>query len=139
MGMKKLVKLDESLRLTEIDPKVLRRSALALKAYIEQAPEAEAEKYEYEQRVMPLVRAALDGTVQIPYYGQQPYSMRFIIEGLYPELIDEFSKLYSNFMLIIEGSSAKFSLSTHLHGKYVLDECEEVINGERYEWCWFED
>lgn len=137
--MEKLVKLDENGALTEIDPIALRRTALELKEYIENAPDEEAKKYQYFERVMPLIKEVLDNRIQIPYHGSFPYSRRLIMEGFYPELVRDFSELYLTLKFMIIGYPSLFSLSTKRHGKYVYGECEEIINGEKYEWCWFED
>lgn len=138
--MIKRVKLDKSGSLTEIDWKATRRVALALKAYIENASKDEALKYEYCQRVMPLVEATLNGSIKVPYYGNSPYNYRYIMEGLYPELPAEFGDLYLSFLHKIQGGISEFSLSTHESGEYIFPKYgEEDEFGNRYEICWFED
>lgn len=133
------MKLDENGCLTEIDWKATRRAALALKAYIDAAPSGEALKHEYHKRVMPLVEATPDGSIQIPYRGDEPYSYRYIMEGLYPELVPEFSKRCSLFLCMIEGYPSQFSLSKHESGEYISLKYRVEKDGELYEWCWFED
>lgn len=138
--MIKRVKIDENGSLTEIDWKATRRAALALKAYIEAAPLGELLKYEYQKRVMPLIDATLDGSVQMPYYGSPPYDFRYIMEGLYPALPSTFQDLYAEFIQKIEGSVSEFSLSTHESGEFIFQKyAEEDELGNRYELCWFED
>lgn len=138
--MIKRVKIDENGSLTEIDWKVTRKAALALKAYIEAAPLGEALQYEYQKRVMPLIESTLDGSVQFPYRGQQPYDYRYILEGLYPELPPSFEDLFLNFLHKIQGRISQFSLSTHESGEFIFQKyAEEDEFGNRYELCWFED
>jgi hypothetical protein len=138
--MIKRVKLDENGSLTEIDWKATHRSALTLKAYIEAAPLGEAVQYEYHKRVMPLIEATLNKSVQMPYYGPQPYDYRYIMEGLYPSLPVGFEDLYLSFKQKIEGSVSEFSLSTHESGEFIFQKySEEDEFGNRYELCWFED
>lgn len=133
------MKLDENGCLTEIDWKATRRAALALKAYIDAAPSGEAAKYEYHKRVMPLVEATLDGSVQIPYRGDKPYSYRYIMEGLYPELPGQFEGLFLKFLHKIQAYPSQFSLSTHESGEYISQKYRVEKDGESYEMCWFED
>jgi hypothetical protein len=137
--MIKRVKIDENGSLTEIDRKATRRAALELKAYIEVAPLDERRKYEYHEQVIPLVNAFLDESIKIPYIGDC-YDVRYIMEGLYPELLPSFSKLYSKFLCMIWGSVSSFSLSTHESGEFIFQKyAEEDEFGNRYELCWFED
>lgn len=72
--MRKLVLLDPSGALTEVDPKLLRREASALKAYVESASKGEERLFQYRKKLLPLVEAALSGSVQIPFKGDDPYS-----------------------------------------------------------------
>jgi hypothetical protein len=138
--MIKRVKLDENRSLTEIDWKATRRAALALKAYIETAPSGEALEYEYQKRVMPLIDATLDGSIQFPYRGHEPYDYRYIMEGLYPELPSQFEYLFLKFLHKIQGDVSQFSLSTHESGEFIFQKyAEEDEFGNRYELCWFED
>lgn len=137
--MKKLVKLDENLRLTEIDRKATRRQAEKVRDYIENAPEAERIKYEYDKNVMPLVNAVLGDTIDIPYCGQFPYNARLMWEGQAPALVEAFENVYYTFKFMIRADPAQFSLSTHESGKYILNKYDVEKDGEIYEWCWFED
>ena len=138
--MIKRIKLDENQNLTEIDMKKLHRAALALKDYIDTAPREEAEKYEYQQRVMPLICAALDGSMPVPNYAQGPYNRRYIMEGFYPELPSEFDNLYSKFLVLTWGGANHYSIAEHEGRKYDPNEYVETDpDGTQYEWCWFED
>lgn len=141
--MIKRVMLDKDGWPTELDWKAIRRVTLELKAYIESADEYEVLKYEYQSRVMPLIEKTLNGTIQIPFpFGERPYSMRYIMEGLYPELVDQFHELYARFMCRIDPDIGVMSLSYHESGNTVYDyekyrETDE--DGNVYEMCWFED
>lgn len=137
--MIKRVKIDENGSLTEIDWKVTRKAALELKTYIDSAPSDERRKYEYQERVVPLINAVLDGSIKIPHTGDC-YDVRYIMDGLYPELLPSFSELYSKFLCMIWGSVSSFSLSTHESGEFIFQKyAEEDEFGNRYELCWFED
>lgn len=167
--MKKLVKRDENLRLTEIDMKATRRQAEKVCDYIASAPEAERQKYEYDKKVMPLINAFLDGSLEIPWLPNRettkfyyPYDARFIMEGQAPDLVRSFKDVYYKFERMISGSASVFSLSTHENGEYItefyanekdgkfsfatagdgeylLSKYAVIKDGELYEWCWFED
>jgi hypothetical protein len=144
--MKKLVKLDENLRLTEIDMKATRRQAEMVRDYIANAPEAERQKYEYDKKVMPLVNAFLDGSLEIPWLPMKettefadPYDAWFIMEGQAPQLVEAFGSVYYKFKNMIGASASEFSLSTHESGEYILEKYRVEKDGELYEWCWFED
>ncbi len=138
--MKKLVKLDPGGWLTEIDLKAMLREALALQAYIDAAPEGEERLFQYRRKVLPLVRVALDGTLPVPYKGDDPYSWQLMLEGLAPRLTEAFSQVYSRFMNRIAGSPTRSSPLVVQSGDssdYVPDVV--VRDGERYEWVEFED
>lgn len=141
--MIKRVKLDKDGWPTELDWKAIRRVTLELKAYIEAAPLGEVLQYEYKSRVVPLIEATLDGSIQIPYpYNEFPYNVRYIMEGLYPELVEEFNELYSEFMCRIRPDIGIMSLSYHESGNTVYDYKkyrETDDDGNVYEMCWFED
>ena len=137
--MKKLVKLRDDFRLTEIDWKATRRQADKLGDYIANAPEVERVKYEYDRRLLPLIDAVINGSIEIPYFGPDPYNARFIMEGQAPDLEEKFKDVYYKFRDMIGASSSIFSLSTHEDGQYTLGKYEIERDGELYEWCWFED
>ncbi|MDW5443185.1 hypothetical protein [Polaromonas sp. SM01] len=137
--MKKLVKLDPGGWLTEIDLKAMRREALTLRAYIEAASEGEARLFEYRRKVLPLIQAALDSTLPIPYKGDDPYSWSLMLEGLTPRLTEAFCHVYSRFMNRIAGSSTNSALSTGTENKSDWLSNVVVKDGERYKWVEFED
>ncbi len=139
--MRKLVLKDKDGALTEADPKALRREALALKAYIESAPKREEQKFQYRVKLLPLVEAALNGTLEIPYKEPEPYNLRLSLEGFEPMLPQPFSsEVYSPFINRIRGS-ALCSDPTYLKNKDILDYSPVIIeqNGQRYQWVEFED
>jgi asparagine synthetase A len=73
--MKKLVKKNLDGRLLEIDTKALRREAAELKAKIEIASDEEQRKFDYRRKLLPLIDAALNGTLVFPYM-HSPYNLR---------------------------------------------------------------
>ena len=144
--MKKLVKLDKNLRLTEIDWKATRRQAEMVRDYIADAPEAEQQKYQYDKKVMPLVNAFLEGSLEIPWLPNRettkfydPYPARFIMEGQAPDLVRSFKDVYYKFENMISADPSIFSLSTHESGEYIFGKYDVEKEGDLYEWCWFED
>jgi hypothetical protein len=132
--MRKLVLTDKGGWLTEVDPKALRREALALKAYIDSAPKQEEKLFQYRKRLLPLVEAALSGGVQFPFKGDKPYSSRWIGEGFEPELPPVLAELYYRFMNRIRGNST-------CGLKDIKDYKPELVekDGQCYEWVEFED
>lgn len=138
--MRKLVKLNSRGLLTEIDIKVMRRKALALKAYIESAPKQEEELFQYKAKVLPLVEAALNGSLQIPHKAEEMYSWRLMLDGLAPMLPDEFDELYASFLNRIEGSP-HWSNPEFLRTENLSDYHPDIVekDGEQYEWVEFED
>jgi hypothetical protein len=142
-NMIKRVMLDKDGWPTELDWKAIRRVALELRAYSEAAPLGEVLQYEYKTRVMPLIEATLDRSIEIPFpLNKYPYDIRYIMEGLYPELVPKFRSIYSEFMCRIRPDIGIMSLSYHESGNTIYDykkyrETDE--NGNVYEMCWFED
>jgi hypothetical protein len=137
--MKKLVKLDENLRLPEIDWKATRRQAEKVREYIKNAPTAECVQYGYRKRFIPLIDGVMDGSIPVPYFGPDPYSVRSIMEGQIPDHVLAFKDVYLKFESMIGASSSAFSLSTHESGEYIFGKYRVEKDGDLYEWCWFED
>lgn len=137
--MKKLVKLDENFRMTEIDWKATQRQAEKLRDYIENAPPAECLQYGYQKNFIPLIDAVMNKSIDIPYFGPDPYSIRAVMEGQIPGFLEPFAKLYFKFDDMISASSSAFSLSTYESGEYIFEKYRVEKDGELYEWCWFED
>jgi hypothetical protein len=65
---RKLVKLDPNngWRFSEVDVIEVRRSAAALKDYIERCIDPDDDPYEIRNQVLPLCEGALDGTLNLP-------------------------------------------------------------------------
>jgi len=136
--MRKLVLKDQDGRLTEVDTKALRREALALKVYIENATYEEEQLYNYKTRLLPLVLEALNGTLNFPHKGH-PYNIRYMMEGIEPELPLTLDDAYYAFMARIHGNVSFSSASLKDFGEYIPGASEVVIDGQRYEWVDFED
>ncbi|MBX3659686.1 MAG: hypothetical protein KF740_14740 [Ramlibacter sp.] len=134
------MRLDDGGWLTEIDQRAMRREALALKSYIEAAPAQEERLFQYKEKVLPLVDAALSGSLQIPFKGQGGYSWRLMLEGLEPMLVQRFRELHSRFMNRIDGS-AMWSAPSFLQTGNSEDYKPDIVmkDGVRYEWVEFED
>lgn len=113
---KKLVKLDKNGYFTEVDPIALRRSALALKEYIEREIRPEDDEYDIWGQALPLCEGVLNGTLPLPLDGdKEPLKYPFH-EGMLPE---GFSRPWSNFCIEVTGIAARLSEPV-------------VIDGERY-------
>lgn len=124
--------------LTEIDVKAMRREAADLLRYIDEAPEAERERFQYDAWLRPLTNAALDGTLDIPY-RENPYSFHLMNEGILPMLPNKLMGRYAQFFIRIKGDPTVSSCSVAETGSYEPSVSEVVIDGERYEWVIFED
>ena len=124
--------------LTEIDQIAMRREAQELTDYINSAPPEEEAKYTYKGKVFPVIREALAGRLNVPFKGDI-YNPMFELEGWAPMLTKEFKKYYLPFLFRIQGTPSTSSHSVKLYGKYVPGACEEIRDGEYYEWCDFED
>ncbi len=139
--MRKLVLLTNRYgALTEVDPKALRREALALKTCIESAPRKEEKQFQYRQKLLPLVEAALNGTLQIPLKGDGPYPVRWMEEGFEPWLPEPLSEMYFTFLGRVRGV-AHLSAPSYLKTHDIMDYVPEIVekDGQRYEWVEFED
>lgn len=129
--MRKLVKLGKDGYLTEVDTKAMRREALVLQRYIDEAPEDERKLLRYDEWLRPVVDAAIHGSLPIPY-TREPYNIHLMLEGVLPELPQPLLGPYARFVRRITGA-ARFSIISPSDGQ------EEVIDGERYQWVTFED
>lgn len=122
---RKLVKLDPNngWRFSEVDVIEVRRSAAALKDYIERCIDPDDDPYEIREQVLPLCEGALDGTLKLPLsINDLPleYPRR---EGLVPE---SFKHYWAEFAVPATGSP--------------LETTERVtIDGEQYAPTWFEE
>lgn len=138
--MRRLIRCDPGGWLTEIDTKALRREAQTLAQYVAGAPKSERQLHRYDERVMPLVTAALDGTLQVPFKGPDPYPMRLIWEDLMPALPKTFNAAFFPFMLRISGSATR-SDPTYLASGKIEDYRPQIVekDGVQYQWVEFED
>lgn len=136
--MRKLVKKSEAGRLLEIDQKALRRQALALQHYIDSASAAEKAEFKYTEWLQPVIDAALEGALPVPYIDQ-PYNLRLMGDGYLPWLTMPFQSLYGPFLSQV-GGDPTFSSPAKLEGRsYNRNDWEVFIDGQRYEWAVFED
>lgn len=136
--MKKLVKKTDDGWLTEIDEKAMRREALLLRQCINEASASEKAEFNYDEWLRPVLKAALDGTIQIPYRGQ-PYNIYMMMDGMLPRLPKRVESLYFAFLSRIKGTPELSSCSTLEGGKYDPGASQVIIDGEKYEWVIFED
>ncbi len=136
--MRKLILKDANGRLTQVDPKALRREAQALQSYIQNADPSESERFSYQSKLAPLVERALSGSLRFPHM-ETPYNLRLMMEGLEPELPKSIQEIYFQFLNRIQGSTDLSSTSVKTHGRYVPGASEEIKDGKRYEWVEFED
>ena len=121
--MRKLVELDPvSKRFMEVDTKRLNRAAQALKEYILAAPSEEEQQLRYSKEILPIVEAALNGTLDLPYRGYIPY----VWEGGEGLLPPGYRSLEANFLVAVKGS--------HLDVPEIA-----VKDGKEYAWMEFED
>lgn len=134
--MRKLVLLDEDGWLTEVCPIALKRDALTLKALIDSASPQEAELLHYQDRLVPLIEMALNGTIEIPYKFQ-PYLYRLIDDGIEPEIPPRINEAYCQFMCRIEGADMMMLLSPEDEDGPGLPKIFK--DGKFYQWVEFED
>ncbi len=117
---KRLVELDHNGRATELDWKKLHRNAMAVKEYLDRHPSC-PEIPNLSERAMPLVQAALDGTLAVPN-TKDP----FIWEGNEGLLPGDFNKVFNKFMNIVAGLDRDY-----------VNRIEK--DGKVYAWVEFED
>lgn len=121
--MRKLVELDPvSKRFMEVDTKRLKREAKILKEYILSAPAEEERQLRYRSEILPIVEAALNGTLELPYRGYMPY----VWEGGEGLLPPHYRKLEANFLVVAKGS--------HIRVPEIV-----MQDGKEYAWMEFED
>lgn len=118
---KKLVKLDQYGSFTEIDPIEVRRTALALRAYIENQLSPADDEYGIREQALPLCLGVLEGTLGLPLdFYQLPLKYPHH-EGLLPEA---FSKCWSLFCIAVTGIAERLSEPVEIEGeKY----CERIF------------
>lgn len=120
--MHKLVQLDdETWGWTEIDPVRLQRVAQAFKAWL-MTVDPQDDPFGFLIEDLPLVEAALQGTLPLPYKSSRPHS-RSLGEGWLPSTYTEISAPFYN---TIRGA--------HLRPPQIIEK-----DGKRYAWADFED
>jgi len=120
--MHKLVQLDdETWGWTEIDPVRLQRVAQAFKAWL-MTVDPQDDPFGFLMEDLPLVEAALQGTLPLPYKSSGPHS-RSLGEGWLPSAYTEISAPFYN---TIRGA--------HLMPPQIIEK-----DGKRYAWADFED
>lgn len=119
---KRLVELDKNGSATEVCWKRLRRQALAVKEYLDRSPSC-PEIPNLRERAMPLVQAALDGTLIVPLSIRRD---PFVWEGGEGLLPSDFNHVFSRFMNIVTGADRDYVNRVEKDGKV-------------YAWVEFED
>jgi hypothetical protein len=120
--MRKLVQLDdETWGWLEIDPIKLRRVASEFKAWLLRVDPAQ-DPFGFLQQDLPLVEAALNGTMVLPYKGGRPHT-RELGEGWLPR---EYTRISAPFYNTIRGA--------RLQPPTIIEK-----DGKRYAWAYFED
>jgi len=118
--MRKLVQLDEDGYCSEIDAVKLERVAQAFKAWLTTI-DPQDDPFGFLKQDLPLVEAALQGLLPLPFKGTEP-QQRALGEGFLPSDYVEVSAPFYNTIL-----GANRSLETVLK------------DGKRYAWADFED
>jgi hypothetical protein len=134
----KLIRKDEDGRLTEIDLKALRREGEALLSYIQHADPLEVKEFSYQSKLLPFINKMLVGSLKFPCMDE-PYNVWLMMDGLEPELPEKIREMYFRFINRIQGAPHLSSASVIKYGHYVSGACEEIRDGDRYEWVEFED
>lgn len=120
--MRKLVQLDdETWGWSEIDLVRLRRVALDFRAWLLTVDPAQ-DTFGFLKRDLPLVDAALNGAMVLPYKGDRPH-VRELGEGWLPR---EYTQISAPFYNTIRGA--------HLQPPEIIEK-----DGKRYAWANFED
>ncbi len=118
--MRKLVQLDDDGWCVEIDPIKLRRVASEFKAWL-LTVDPSRDQFGFLKQDLPLVEAALNGSMMLPYKGYEPHT-RELGEGWLPR---EYTRISAPFYNTIRG--AHRSIET------------VQKDGKRYAWAEFED
>lgn len=120
MSIRRLVQLDEDGWCMEIDPVKLKRVAAEFKGWLDML-DPNNDPCEFLKKDLPLVEAALNGTLPLPYKGWRPHS-RDLGEGLLPRAYTMISAPFYN---TVRGANRSI----------------ETVNkdGKRYAWVEFEE
>jgi hypothetical protein len=120
--MRKLVQLDdETWGWSEVDPIKLRRVASEFKVWLLNVDPAQ-DKFSFLKQDLPLVEAALNGSIVLPYKGGRPHK-RELGEGWLPR---DYTQISAPFYNTIRGA--------HLQPPEIIER-----DGKRYAWVDFED
>lgn len=120
--VKRLVQLDdEVLYFMEIDEIKLKRVALLFRKWLENI-DPKNDPFQFLKKDMPLVEAALNGTLKLPYSKTDPHSWE-MREGTIP---DDYINVSSEFYNTIRGE--------HLVPPNIIEK-----DGHRYAWMYFEE
>ena len=120
--MRKLVQLDdETWGWSEIDLVKLRRVALEFRTWLLTIDPVQ-DPFGFLKQDLPLVEAALNGSMVLPYKGYEPHT-RELGEGWLPR---EYTRISAPFYNTIRGA--------HLRPPDILEK-----DGKRYAWAEFED
>lgn len=120
MLIRKLVELDEDGWCKEIDLVKLKRVTAEFKAWL-LTVDRDNDPFRFLDEDLPLVEAALDGSMNFPFKGQSPHNWENR-EGLLPR---EYTKISAPFYCTIMG--AERSIET------------VIKDGKRYAWAEFEN
>lgn len=120
MSRRKLVQLDDDGWCMEIDMVKLRRVATEFKAWLLTVDPGN-DPFGFLQKDLPLVEAALSGTMLLPYKGWEPHNWE-LREGLLPRA---YTKVSAPFYNTIRGAERSIETITK--------------EGKRYAWAEFED
>ena len=131
MPTKKLVELDEGGFSKEIDPVRLARLANEFKAWLLTIDPYD-DPFGFLSEDLPLVEAALNGTLPLPYKGQEPHYWEWheaILPIEYGRASAPFYNTIRGMSLIINRDSKGYTTGITLIEK----------DGKRYAWMEFED
>lgn len=131
MPIRKLVELDDGGFSKESDPVGLTRVATEFKAWLLKI-EPNNDPFGFLKEDLPLVEAALNGTLQLPYKGQKPHYWERH-EALLPK---EYGQASSPFYNMIDGMNLVVNRDSegYTTGITIIEK-----DGKRYAWMEFED
>lgn len=106
----------------EIDPFRLKREATELKSFLENEFDRSDDQYKIFDNIMPLVNAALDGSLDLPF---DKWPLRYVsTEGLLPR---SFTKLFAKFKCTASGTPLERLTITLIDGEaFALMDFEEL-------------
>ena len=120
MSIRKLVQLDEDGWCIEIDLVKLKRVATEFRSWLESV-DPNNDPFEFLRKDLPLVEAALNGALTLPYKGWYPHS-RELGEGLLPH---EYREISAPFYNTIRGAIRSIETVNKDSKRYAWVEFEE--------------